>query len=166
MATADEARRRPWPSLVGARPRVKRWSALAVPAVILLVVVFLVPLIAMAMRSVTDPPNAGLANYEQFFATRAYVNVLTNTFWIALLAGVIMVPGTIVARERFVLMVTAIQLAFYIGSYFATPHEVAWHVVTSWSRLTDQIAIPITVVLFLALANYAATPQSRSSTSF
>ncbi|HEY6842705.1 MAG TPA: hypothetical protein VI391_00940, partial [Thermoanaerobaculia bacterium] len=105
-------------------------------------------------------PHAG--EILMFLARRLY----EPWFWIALLAGLIIVPATTVARERFVLIVTAIQLAFYIGSYFATPHEVAWHVLTSWSRLTDQIAIPITVVVFLALANYAATaPASPSSTS-
>jgi hypothetical protein len=103
-------------------------------------------------------PHAG--EILMFLARRLY----EPWFWIALLAGLIIVPGTIVFRERFVLIVTAIQLAFYIASYFATPHEVAWHVLTSWSRLTDQIAIPITVVVFLALANYAATaPASPSS---
>ena len=103
-------------------------------------------------------PHAG--QILMFLARRLY----EPWFWIALLAGVIIVPA-IVARERFVLIVTAIQLAFYIGSYFATPHEVAWHVMTSWSRLTDQIAIPITVVVFLALANYAATPESPPPTA-
>ena len=86
MATADEARSRTWPSLVSARPRVNRWSALALPAVVFLIAVFLIPLAAMALRSVTDPPNAGLSNYQQFFEQQAYVRVLTNTFWVALLA--------------------------------------------------------------------------------
>ena len=86
MATADEARSRTWPSLVSARPRVNRWSALALPAVVFLIAVFLVPLLAMALRSVTDPPGAGLSNYQQFFEQQAYVRVLTNTFWVALLA--------------------------------------------------------------------------------
>jgi putative spermidine/putrescine transport system permease protein len=86
MATADEARSRTWPSLVSARPRVNRWSALALPAVVFLIAVFLIPLLAMALRSVTDPPNAGLSNYQQFFQQQAYVRVLTNTFWVALLA--------------------------------------------------------------------------------
>ena len=78
--------------------------------------------------------------------------VVERKWWYFLASALIIVPGTIVARERFVLMVTAIQLAFYIGSYFATPHAVAWHVVTSWSRLTDQIAVPITFAVFLMLA--------------
>ena len=86
MATADEARSRTWPSLVSARPRVNRWSALALPAVVFLIAVFLVPLLAMTLRSVTDPPGAGLSNYQQFFEQQAYVRVLTNTFWVALLA--------------------------------------------------------------------------------
>ena len=87
-------------------------------------------------------------------------------FWIALLAGVMILPFSLRRREAFVLIVTGIQLAFYIASYFATPHELRWHVATSWSRLTDQIAIPITVAVFLALANYAAgelEPDRRSA---
>jgi hypothetical protein len=84
-------------------------------------------------------------------------------FWIAVLAGVMILPLPARKREVFVLLVTGIQLVFYIGSYFATPHELRWHVATSWSRLTDQIAIPITVVIFLALANYAARQEERRS---
>src|SRR5687767_10051616 len=86
MTSVGAARRRPWPDRV--RLRADRWSALAVPAILFLSAFFLVPLIAMSVRSVTDPPGAGLANYEQFFAEAAYVRVLTNTFWIALLATV------------------------------------------------------------------------------
>jgi hypothetical protein len=70
-------------------------------------------------------------------------------FWIAIAVGVIVIRP---ARERFVLLVTAIQLAFYAGSYFITPYDVRWHVGTSWPRLTEQIAVPTTFVVFLALA--------------
>ena len=87
MTTADEAPRVPArsrPSLTGMRP--DRWSLLAVPAVVFLVLFFLVPLVTMSVRSVTDPPGAGLSNYQQFFGQAAYIRVLTNTFWIAALA--------------------------------------------------------------------------------
>lgn len=77
-------------------------------------------------------------------------------FWVAVLTGVVIVPAAMRRREAFVLLVTAVQLGFYIGSYYATPHDARWHVATSWSRLTDQIALPITVVVVLALAKYAA----------
>ena len=87
MTTADEAQRvraRSRPSLAGMRP--DRWSLLALPAVAFLVLFFLVPLVAMSVRSVTDPADAGLSNYQKFFEQAAYVRVLTNTFWIAALA--------------------------------------------------------------------------------
>ena len=42
----------------------------------------------MSVRSVTDPADAGLSNYQKFFEQAAYVRVLTNTFWIAGLATV------------------------------------------------------------------------------
>jgi putative spermidine/putrescine transport system permease protein len=83
---AGEARRRPRLSLAGLR--LDRWALLAVPAILFLVVFFLVPLVTMSVRSVTDPPGAGLTNYETFFAQEAYVRILINTFWIALLATV------------------------------------------------------------------------------
>jgi putative spermidine/putrescine transport system permease protein len=83
---AGEARRRPRLSLAGLR--LDRWALLAVPAILFLAIFFLVPLVTMTVRSVTDPPGAGLSNYQQFFAQKAYVQILINTFWIALLATV------------------------------------------------------------------------------
>jgi ABC-type spermidine/putrescine transport system permease subunit I len=84
MSSPGEARRRAWPSLAGARR--DRWSWLVIPATVFLAAFFVVPLITMGVRSVTDPVGAGLANYQQFFAEEAYVRVLLNTFWIAVLA--------------------------------------------------------------------------------
>ena len=77
-------------------------------------------------------------------------------FWAVVLAGLVIVPAAARRREAFVLLVTTIQVIFYVGSYFATPHDLRWHVATSWSRLTDQVAIPITYAVFLLLAKYAA----------
>jgi putative spermidine/putrescine transport system permease protein len=84
--TTGGARRGLRPSLTGLRP--DRWSLLAVPAILFLLAFFLVPLAVMSIRSVTDPPGAGLANYQKFFAEQAFVRILMNTFWIALLATV------------------------------------------------------------------------------
>lgn len=149
--------------IVRARDVIRLWPAVALAAPwLILRAMHVLPTDIVgnsaSSRVLARLPHAG--QILMFLARRLY----EPWFWIALLAGVIIVPA-IVARERFVLIVTAIQLAFYIGSYFATPHEVAWHVMTSWSRLTDQIAIPITVVVFLALANYAATPESPPPTA-
>jgi hypothetical protein len=74
-------------------------------------------------------------------------------FWLAVLAGFLIAPAAARKGERFVLLVTAIQVAFYVLAYFATPRGLRWHMMTSWSRLTAQVALPITFVVFLMLAN-------------
>ena len=84
------------------------------------------------------------------------VHLYEPWFWGSILLGLLIVPSVARRREAFVLLATDIQLVFYIGSYFATPHDARWHVATSWPRLTDQIAIPITYVVFLTLAKTAA----------
>jgi hypothetical protein len=65
-------------------------------------------------------------------------------------------------------MVTAVQLAFFITSYMATPHDPRWHIATSWPRLTVQLALPITfaVIMMLAVAfpgvEESANAEARS----
>lgn len=68
---------------------INRWAWLAFPTIALLVVFFLAPLLLMALRSVTDPPNAGLSNYQTFFVSEADVRVLGNTFYIAAISTVV-----------------------------------------------------------------------------
>jgi hypothetical protein len=88
--------------------------------------------------------------------------------WIALAAGVLILPHVARRRERFVLLVVAIQLAFYLASYLVTPHDVHWHIATSWTRLTRHLIVPLTVAVVLALANWlldgedAAHAEARS----
>jgi putative spermidine/putrescine transport system permease protein len=84
---------RPSAGRIGRRVRGGRtinwWAWLAFPTIALLVVFFLAPLIAMSLRSITDPPNAGLANYQTFFVSEADVRVLGNTFYIATISTVV-----------------------------------------------------------------------------
>ncbi len=84
-----------------------------------------------------------------YLATKLY----KPWFWVAVLAGILIAPAAARRREAFVLLVTAIQLVFFAGAYFVTPHDIHWHVLTSWPRLTGQIAVPIAFVVFLMLAN-------------
>jgi hypothetical protein len=74
-------------------------------------------------------------------------------FWIAVLAAILIAPRAARRQERFVFLVTAIQLFFYVAAYFVTPHDLQWHVETSWARLTEQVTMPLTFVVFLMLAN-------------
>ncbi|MDQ6794132.1 MAG: ABC transporter permease [Chloroflexota bacterium] len=68
---------------------INRWAWLAFPTIALLVIFFLAPLVLMSLRSVTDPPNAGLSNYRTFFVSEADVRVLINTFYIAAISTVV-----------------------------------------------------------------------------
>jgi hypothetical protein len=74
-------------------------------------------------------------------------------FWLAVVTGILIAPSGSRRRERFLFIVTSIQLLFYVGAYLATPYAVSWHVVSSWSRLTEQIAVPMMFGVFLLLAN-------------
>lgn len=76
----------------GGGPSFNRWALLAVPPIVFLVAVFLVPLVVVSLRSVTDFPKPtadALANYSRFFASAANLRVLGNTFWVAALSTVI-----------------------------------------------------------------------------
>ena len=151
MATADEARSRAWPSLVSARPRINRWSVLALPAVVFLVAIFLIPLLAMALRSVTDPPGAGLSNYQQFFEQQAYIRVLTNTFWIALLATVAcLVVGypfaylmTIVPGRVAGLLLIAVLLPFWSSLLVRT---FAWQILLRDTGVINRFLLDVGLI--------------------
>ena len=74
-------------------PIANRWAWLALPLIAFLAIGFLVPLVVIGARSVTEFPRGGdtslLANYQRFFAGEANVRVLINTFWIACLSTVV-----------------------------------------------------------------------------
>ena len=69
-------------------PIVNRWALLVIPTILFLVVFFFAPLVLMFLRSVTDPPGAGLKNYADFFANETNIRVLRNTFFIAAVSTV------------------------------------------------------------------------------
>ena len=73
-------------------PIVNRWALLAILPIAFLVGSFLVPLVVVSLRSVTDFPKPtadALANYGRFFASAANLRVLENTFWVAVLSTVV-----------------------------------------------------------------------------
>ena len=82
-------------------------------------------------------------------------------FWVALFAGIVVAPAARRKRETFVLLVTGVQLAFYIGAYFATPADPHWHIWTSWPRLTVQLALPVVFAVIMMLA--VSFPGSEES---
>lgn len=111
-----------------------RWSLLVLPAAVFLTVFFLAPLVLMSLRSVTDPVDAGLSNYSRFFAEEAYLRVLTNTFWIALISTITcLVVGypfaylmTVVPGRIAGLLLIAVLLPFWSSLLVRT---FAWQVI-------------------------------------
>ena len=86
---------RPFSPRSGRRPHVglsiNRWALLALPAIGYLLVFFLVPLIVVSLRSVTEfprPTTDSLSNYARFFAAEANLRVLANTFWVAAISTI------------------------------------------------------------------------------
>ena len=149
MATSGAARRRTWPSLAGAGRG--GWSWLVIPAIVFLAVFFLVPLVAMVFRSVTDPVGAGLSNYERFFAEEAYVRVLLNMFWIAVLATLAcLVIGypfaylmTIVPGRWTGLLLIAVLLPFWSSLLVRT---FAWQVLLRDTGVINRFLLDLGVI--------------------
>jgi hypothetical protein len=95
-------------------------------------------------------------------------------FWIALLVCWIVLMAlrsrqpaeSDAARDgdRFLILTTVVQLLFYFASYLVTPNDVHWHIVTSWTRLVSQIAVPISVLTVIRLSRLigAQRPSNAS----
>ncbi|NDK90137.1 ABC transporter permease [Gordonia desulfuricans] len=64
------------------------WGALALPLLVFLGLLFVVPIVALIAKSFTDP-TVGFENYRAIFADSVYVRVLINTFVVALTVTVV-----------------------------------------------------------------------------
>jgi putative spermidine/putrescine transport system permease protein len=128
-----------------------RWSLLVVPGVVFLVAFFLAPLILMALRSVTEPANAGLSNYERFFAEEAYLRVLRNTFWIAFISTIAcLIVGypfaylmTVVPGRVAGLLLIAVLLPFWSSLLVRT---FAWQVILRDTGIINGFLINLGVI--------------------
>jgi putative spermidine/putrescine transport system permease protein len=130
---------------------VNRWALLVLPAAVFLVVFYVVPLIDMSARSVTEPPGAGLSNYARFFEEEAYVRVLANTFWIAVVTTVVclmigfpfaylmaIAPGRIAG-----LLLIAVLLPFWSSVLVRT---FAWQVILRDTGIINNFLLDVGVV--------------------
>ena len=130
---------------------VNRWALLAIPAAVFLVVFFLAPLLQMSSRSVTDPADAGFSNYAKFFEQEAYVRVLTNTFWVAILStAACLVIGypfaylmTVVPGRIAGLLVIAVLLPFWSSLLVRT---FAWQVILRDTGIINRFLIELGVI--------------------
>jgi ABC-type spermidine/putrescine transport system permease subunit I len=148
---SDEALGTPGSGLLFRRLRTNRWSLLVVPGIVFLVVFFLAPLILMALRSFTDPPDAGVSNYTRFFAEEAYLRVLRNTFWIAFISTVTcLIVGypfaylmTVVPGRVAGLLLIAVLLPFWSSLLVRT---FAWQVILRDTGIVNRFLIDLGLI--------------------
>lgn len=81
----------------GARPTGSTWQATGpvryvMPAFILIVLMFIVPVVMLLLRSVLEP-EPGFENYATLFGSTTYLRVFTNTF---LVAGIVTVAAVVI----------------------------------------------------------------------
>jgi len=132
-------------------PALDRWAVLVFPAVVFLVVFFLAPLVTMSIRSVTDPPDAGLSNYTKFFDQAANLRVLGNTLWIAFLSTLTCVVigypyaylMTIVPGRVAGLLLIAILLPFWSSLLVRT---FAWQVILRDTGVINSLLLDLGLV--------------------
>jgi hypothetical protein len=134
-----------------------------------------IPLPWLVMRAIHDLPTdlAGGPVVQRALARLPTLHLLLLTlvnriayreFWISLLAAWVVVAfgQTILRKSKsedsfvgrvdlFVIVAMAIQMAFYIASYAVTPNDLGWHIATSWSRVSEQVAAPLTYVTVVML---------------
>jgi putative spermidine/putrescine transport system permease protein len=72
----------PLASESGAKPARGTGFAAAIPALGLLTLFFVLPVLALLLRSLLEP-TPGLQNYAEFFGSTTYLKVLINTFVVA-----------------------------------------------------------------------------------
>lgn len=66
---------------------------------------------------------------------------------------IIIVALVLARRERFLVTVVALQLAFFLAVYLVTPFDAVWQIETSWGRLSRQLIVPATYAALAALAS-------------
>ncbi|HEY2627606.1 MAG TPA: hypothetical protein VGI57_00690 [Usitatibacter sp.] len=138
--------------------RVKRlWPAFALAAPWLVIRALHALPTDLVSGSVLDRAMEHLSNGAAILGVLA-ARLAQPWAWIALAVALLAIPAATLARERFVLAVTAIQLLFFVGAYFTSPFDVAWHVWASWPRLTAQLAAPISFVVVAMLVRVLSEP--------
>jgi hypothetical protein len=79
-----------------------------------------------------------LARFPQAFAN---ISVYQPLAWIGALAGIALAPAQNLRRERFLLTIVGLQLAFYLAAYTVTPLDVVGHVNGSWDRISSHVTM-------------------------
>ena len=93
-------------------------------------------------------------NVQRFPHAFANIPAYQSWAWIGALLGLALAPVENVRRERFLLTIVVLQLAFYLGAYAVSPLDVVGHVNGSWDRISSH------VTMLLAFAGVTSIGES------
>ena len=82
-------------------------------------------------------------NLAPMFAAIGKYTLGKPLFWIGIALAILLNLPRAVRRERFLLTVIVVQVAFYLAAYVVTPHDVTWHVRWSWERIVNQVTLSL-----------------------
>ena len=120
----------------------KPLRALATPAVV--IAAWLVVRSSLGLQSDLFAPGLlsriphNLALFPKAFSNIVAYQPLA---WIGALIALMLAPGEHVRRERFLLILAALQLSFYLAAYAVTPLDVVGHVNGSWDRVSSHVTM-------------------------
>ena len=80
--------------------------------------------------------------------------------WVGVILALIAAARRWIESERFLLIVIALQTAFYISAYVITPLDLAFHIRWSWDRLVSHITPMIVFVALVTVLKEGRTPAS------
>ncbi|HVT04459.1 MAG TPA: hypothetical protein VHL58_13915 [Thermoanaerobaculia bacterium] len=74
------------------------------------------------------------------------------SLWVLAAVAFALAGPRFVRSERFLLIALPCQVAFFIGAYLISTMDLAWHIATSWGRVTEQVNAPLLYLACVALA--------------
>jgi hypothetical protein len=91
---------------------------------------------------------------------KAFVNIGTSQpfVWIVALAALLFAARENIHRERFLLIVAALQMAFYLAAYAVTPLDLVGHVNGSWDRISSHVTMLVAFAGITSIGNALRLP--------
>lgn len=135
----------------------KRWRLLVTPALVI------AAWLMVRWNLHTDLFTPGLfarIGHNLPLFPKAFLNIGTSQplVWIAAMGGLALAPRENFRRERFLLLIVGLQLAFYFAAYAVTPLDLVGHVNGSWDRISSHVTM---LVAFAGLTSISgALPSS------
>jgi hypothetical protein len=144
------------------RPVAQLWPALALTAPWLVLRAIHSLRTDLAAPGAMDRFLARLPAFPQL-ASAMTTALSLRLVWCLALLSLLLLPLPAIRRELFVLATLAIELAFFTLAYLVTPLDAAWHVATSFGRISSHLGAPFVYVVMSGLAQSFRTQKNPSS---